>query len=473
MTTTDTVGFGGQRGPVLIALMLSTGLVAIEATILATAVPTIVADIGGFASFPWLFSAYLLAQAVTVPVYSKLADTIGRKPIMLVGISLFLVGSILCGVAWSMGALIAFRAVQGLGAGAVMPMAVTIAGDLYNVRERAKVTGYFGSVWAAASVVGPTLGGLFAEFATWRWIFFVNIPLCIIAIWMIVRLYHEQLEPRQHRIDVAGAVTLTLGLTAVILGLLEGGQAFAWSSWQSLTAFGFGAVMLIVFVFVERHAAEPVLPIAILSRRLILTTSLISMGVGAALIGLTSYVPTFLEVTTGVSPIIGGLAVASISIGWPIASSQSAKIYTRIGFRATAFIGLAVAMFGTAALFVASAWPNPVTTAISCLFVGFGLGLATTPTLVAAQSSVPWHERAVVTGTNRFTRSIGSAVGVAVFGTIANAIVLASMGGPESPEAIQQASSAVFLAAFVAAVLTVGAAIAMPRVRVEDLEAST
>ncbi|WP_436408507.1 MFS transporter [Agromyces chitinivorans] len=470
MTTTDTVGFGGRRGPILIALMLSTGLVAIEATILATAVPTIVADLGGFASFPWLFSAYLLAQAVTVPVYSKLADTIGRKPIILLGIGLFLVGSVLCGLAWDMGALIAFRAVQGLGAGAVMPMAVTIAGDIYTVRERAKVTGYFGSVWAASSVVGPTLGGLFAEFASWRWIFFVNIPLCLLAMWMIVRLYHEHLERREHRIDVAGAVTLTLGLTAVILGLLEGGQAWAWSSWQSLAAFGFGAVMLTAFAFVERRAAEPVLPIAILSRRLILTTSLISMGVGASLIGLTSYVPTYLEVTTGVGPIVGGLAVACISIGWPIASSQSARLYTRVGFRTTALVGLAFAMVGAAALFVTSAWPNPVSTAISCLVVGFGLGLATTPSLVAAQSAVPWHERAVVTGTNRFTRSIGSAVGVAVFGTIANAIVLASAGGAESAEAVQRASSAVFLAAFVAAVLTVGAAIAMPRVRVEDLE---
>jgi multidrug resistance protein len=171
--------------------MLTTGLVAIDATILATAVPTIVKDLGGFAQFPWLFSIYLLAQAVTVPVYAKLADTVGRKPIVLAGIALFLLGSVLCGLAWSMPALIAFRAIQGLGAGAVQPMAVTIAGDIYTVVERAKVQGYLASVWAISSVVGPTLGGVFSQFLSWRWIFFVNIPLCVIAAWMLLRQFHE------------------------------------------------------------------------------------------------------------------------------------------------------------------------------------------------------------------------------------------------------------------------------------------
>ena len=179
------VGFRSERGPVLIALMLSTALVAIDSTVIATAVPSVVAELGGFAQFPWLFSVYLLAQAVTVPVYGKLADLFGRKPVMLVGIGLFLVGSILCGFAWSMGALIAFRAVQGLGAGAVQPMAMTIVGDLYTLEERAKVQGYIASVWGVSSVVGPTLGGVFSEYVNWRWIFFVNIPLCLLAAGMI------------------------------------------------------------------------------------------------------------------------------------------------------------------------------------------------------------------------------------------------------------------------------------------------
>ena len=199
------VGFRSERGPVLIGIMLSTALVAIDATIIATAVPSIVASLGGFAEFPWLFSVYLLAQAVTVPVYGKLADVFGRKPVMLVGIGLFLVGSVLCGVAGSMGALIAFRAVQGLGAGAVQPMSMTIVGDLYSLEERAKVQGYIASVWAMSSVVGPTLGGVFSEYVSWRWIFFVNIPLCLIAAATIGLRFHERVDRRRPRIDYAGA----------------------------------------------------------------------------------------------------------------------------------------------------------------------------------------------------------------------------------------------------------------------------
>ncbi|WP_353808925.1 MDR family MFS transporter [Agromyces sp. SYSU T00194] len=470
MAETVSVGFRSDRGPILIALMLSTGLIAIDATILATAVPSVVADLGGFSQFPWLFSIYLLAQAVSTPVYAKLADTIGRKPLMLFGVGLFLVGSVLCGFAWDMGSLIVFRAIQGLGAGAVMPISVTIAGDIYTVRERAKAQGYLASVWAISSVVGPTLGGLFSEYLSWRWIFFVNIPLCLIAAWMLLRNYHETLEPRKHRLDIAGASTLTVGLTLVILGLLEGGQAWAWLSWQSAVAFGAGGVLLVAFGLIERRAAEPVLPLWIFSRRLILTTSLIGLGVGAALIGLTSYVPTFLETSAGVTPLVSGLAVAALTLGWPIAASQSGRLYLRIGFRPTAFIGLTITVAGSAMLFAFSAWPNPVLSALACFVVGLGMGLVATPTLIAAQSSVPWNERGVVTGTNMFTRSIGSAVGAAVFGAVANGIIARSGLGSDSPDAIQQAASAVFLAVMVVAVLTLLAAVAMPSARVDDVE---
>ena len=191
MTTNEKVagvGFRSERGPVLIAIMLSASLVALDSTIIATAVLTIVGDLGGFGQFPWLFSIYLLAQAVSVPVYGKLADLFGRKKIMLFGIGVFLLGSILCGIAWSMPALIAFRAIQGLGAGAVQPMSITIAGDIYTLAERAKVQGYLASVWAMSAVLGPALGGIFSQYLSWRWIFFVNIPLCILAAWMLIHV---------------------------------------------------------------------------------------------------------------------------------------------------------------------------------------------------------------------------------------------------------------------------------------------
>lgn len=470
MTEQTAVGFRSERGPVLIALMLSTGLVAIEATILATAVPSIVADIGGFSQFPWLFSIFLLAQAVSVPVYSKLADTIGRKPIILVGIGTFLVGSILCGFAWDMTSLIVFRAIQGLGAGAVLPVSITITGDIYTVRERARVQGYIASVWAAASVIGPSLGGLFAEFLTWRWIFFVNIPLCVVAALMLIRTYHETVHRTKHRIDVAGALVLTVGLTLLILAVLEGGQAWAWNSWQSIGAFSVAAVLLAAFVLIERRAAEPVLPLWIFSRRLILTTSLMSFGVGAVLIGLTSYVPTFLEVTAGATPIISGLAVAALTLGWPISASQSGRLFLRIGFRNTAFVGLGIAVLGAVGLVAATFVPSPLTTALSCFVVGLGLGLVASPTLIAAQSSVPWTERGVVTGANMFLRSMGSAVGVAVFGAVANGVIAESGLGAHDAEAIQAASAAVFVGVVIAAVATFAGALAMPRAHVEDIE---
>ena len=470
MTEQTAVGFRSERGPVLIALMLSTGLVAIEATILATAVPSIVADLGGFSQFPWLFSIFLLAQAVSVPVYSKLADTIGRKPIMLVGIGTFLVGSILAGFAWDMTSLIVFRAIQGLGAGAVLPVSITITGDIYTVRERARVQGYIASVWAASSVIGPSLGGLFAEFLSWRWIFFVNIPLCLLAAWMLIRNYHETVHRTKHRIDIAGAVVLTLGLTLLILAVLEGGQAWDWTSWQSLGAFAIAALLLIAFVLIERRAAEPVLPLWVFSRRLILTTSLMSFGVGAVLIGLTSYVPTFLEISAGATPIISGLAVAALTLGWPISASQSGRLFLRIGFRNTAFLGLGIATVGTAGLVAATFVPNPVTTAIACFVVGLGLGLVASPTLIAAQSSVPWSERGVVTGANMFLRSMGSAVGVAIFGAIANGVIDRSGLGEQSPVAVQAATASVFVGVVVAAVATFAGAIAMPRAHVDDVE---
>ncbi|WP_459385663.1 MFS transporter [Arthrobacter humicola] len=456
------VGFRSKRGPVLIALMLSTGLVAIDATVVATAVPAIVHDIGGFTSFPWLFSAYLLAQAVSVPVYAKLSDTIGRKPIMLIGIGLFLLGSILCGAAWSMPALIAFRVVQGLGAGAVQPMAITIAGDIYTLAERAKVQGYLASVWAVSSVVGPTLGGVFASLGIWRGIFLVNIPLCLVAGWMLVRSFRENIEPVKHRVDYLGSGLLTVSLTLLILGALEGGQAWAWDSGISDAVFAGGALLFVAFVLVERRAAEPVLPSWVVSRRLLATTAMVAFGVGAVMLGITSYVPTFLVGALSTSPIVAGLALAALTIGWPISASQSGRLYLRIGFRNTALIGITVTVIGTGVLAVTASVPNVALVAVSCFIVGLGLGLVATPTLIAAQTSVEWNERGVVTGTNLFARSIGSSIGVAVFGAIANAVYAGTPHGDTDPHTIVAASSAVFLAVMIAAVLTVVAVIGMP-----------
>ncbi|HEY8911955.1 MFS transporter [Lacisediminihabitans sp.] len=447
--------------------MVTTGLVAIDSTILATAVPSIVKDLGGFSEFPWLFSIYLLAQAVSVPVYAKLSDVVGRKPIIFIGIGLFLLGSILCGFAWSMPALIAFRVVQGLGAGAVQPMAITIAGDIYTVAERAKTQGYLASVWAISSVVGPTLGGVFSQYLTWRWIFFVNVPLCILAVWLLLKSFHEKIEHRTHKVDYLGATLLTVSLSLLILGVLEGGRAWTWNSPQSIGAFVAGGLLLVAFVFAEKRAAEPVLPLWVFSRRLLLTTALVSVGVGAILIGLTSYVPTYLELAIGTTPIVAGLALAALTIGWPISASLSGRLYLRIGFRSTVLIGMTLVVAGAAVLAAFSRTPMLAVVAGSCFLIGLGLGLVATPSLIAAQASVPWNERGVVTGTNLFSRSIGSAVGVAIFGAVANAIFAASGGSEKNPATVIAASSSVFISVGIVTLATVVAALTMPRKTVE------
>jgi EmrB/QacA subfamily drug resistance transporter len=463
----SSVGFRSERGPVLIGVMLSTGLVAIDATIIATAVPSIVGNLGGFAEFPWLFSVYLLAQAVTVPVYGKLADVVGRKPVMLFGIGLFLVGSILCGVAWSMGALIAFRAVQGLGAGAVQPMSMTIVGDLYSLQERAKVQGYIASVWAVSSVAGPTLGGVFSEYISWRWIFFVNIPLCLIAAAAIGLRFHERVDRRRPRIDYAGAGALTVALTLLILGLLEGGQVWAWGSPQSIAVLVAGAVMLGMFVLIERRAADPVVPLRLLRHRLLVATNLVAACVGAILLGLTSYVPTFVQDVLGTGPLIAGFALAALTMGWPISASQSGRVYLRIGIRSTALVGAVVVVLGSALLLLLDESSSVIQVGATSFVIGLGMGFTAAPTLIAAQSAVQWQQRGVVTGSNMFFRSAGSAVGVAVFGAIVNATLGGSGAKSERvmPEALTTAVHHVFVGTTLLAVAMLAAVLLMPRDR--------
>lgn len=467
VTTAPTAGVGlrSARGPVLLALMVSTGVIAIDATILATAVPSVVRDVGGFAQFPWLFSAYLLAQAVSVSIYAKLADIFGRKPVMLVGIALFLIGSVLCGLAWSMSALIAFRVVQGLGAGAVQPMAITIAGDIYTVAERATAQGYIASVWAVSSVVGPTLGGVFSQLGLWRWIFFVNVPLCLFAGGLIATNFREAVERSRHRIDYLGAALLAGGLTLVVLGVLEGGQAWAWASPTSIAVFAAGAALLGVFGLVERRAAEPVLPLWVLSRRLLATTTFISLGVGVVLIGLTANVPTYLENSLGVSPLVAGLSVAALTVGWPLSATLSGRLfYLRIGFRPTILIGLVLVIMGTGGLALLAHSPSVLVVAGTCFVTGIGLGLVATPSLIAAQASVEWQERGVTTGTNIFARSIGSAIGAAALGAVSNGVIAASGHAGTDPSAATAAGAAVFVAVLAAAALTVVAGLLMPKV---------
>jgi EmrB/QacA subfamily drug resistance transporter len=463
------VGLRSERGPVLAAVMLTVGLVAIDATVLATAVPAVVEDLGGFTQFPWLFSVYLLTQAVSVPIYSKLADQYGRKPMMLVGVGVFLVGSLLCGLAWSMTSLIAFRAVQGIGAGAVQPIGMTIVGDIYSVQERAKVQGYLASVWALSAVVGPTLGGVFSDYMSWRWIFFVNLPIGVAALWMFVRRFEERVERAPHRIDVLGSLLLTGGGLTLLLGLLEGGVRWAWSSPTSIGLFVAAGVMLVSFVVVERRAAEPVLPLWVFRHRVILPAILTALVVGVLLIALTTYIPLYGQSVLGNSALMAGFALAALTLGWPLSAANAGRLYLTIGFRSTMVLGAVLGLVGSLLLLTLDADSSLFHLAVPCFVMGLGFGFAVAPSVIAAQSAVGWESRAVTTGATMFARTVGSAIGVAVFGALVNAHVTGAVGhgSPDlehlSPAVLEPAIRITFVGSAIVAVALVAVSLLMPR----------
>jgi EmrB/QacA subfamily drug resistance transporter len=474
--TRASVGLRSERGPLLLAVMLSTGLVAIDNTILATAVPQVVGSLGGFTQFPWLFSIYLLTTAVTVPIYGKLADLVGRKPIMLVGIGLFVGGSVLCGLAWSMTGLIVFRAIQGLGAGAVQPMAMTIVGDIYTMQERATVQGYIASVWAVASLVGPTLGGVFAQYVSWRAIFFVNVPLGLVASWMLVRSFHERVARHRASIDWLGALLLTIGGVVLLLALLEGGQRWAWDAPVSVLLFAVALGALVAFGYVERHVGDPVLPPWVLRRRVLNAANAGSLLVGMVMLGLSSYVPLFAQGVLGHGALVAGLALAGMSIGWPISSSQAGRMFLRWGFRATVLTGALTTLAGGLLLLTVGARSSIWHLGLPCFVMGLGFGLVVPSGVIAAQSSVVWASRGVATGANMFGRSLGSAVGVAVFGAVANGVVRHRLHG--TVPALEQLGAGdlepalhlVFVVAVAISVLLLVSGVAMP-VRVHEQDA--
>ncbi|MGC4112926.1 MAG: MDR family MFS transporter [Nocardioides sp.] len=470
------VGLRSERGPILLAVMLSTGLFAIDSTILATAVPSLVDDLGGFTSFPWLFSIYLLAQAVSVPIYGKLADLYGRKPMMLVGVGLFLVGSLLCGIAWGMTSLIVFRLVQGLGAGAIGPIGMTIVGDIYTLQERATVQGYLAGVWAMAALIGPTLGGVFSDSIGWRWIFFVNLPLGAAAMWTLWTRFHETVERRRHRIDYVGATLLGVGGTLLLLALLEGGVQWAWDSSTSIVLFAAAVVLLAVFVAVERRASEPVLPLWVFRMRVLNVANAGSLVVGVLMMGLSSYVPLYSQTVLGTGAIVAGLVLAAMTIGWPIAASTAGRLYLTVGFRFTLLLGGVVSLLGAGILVTVDEHSSLLHLAFACFVMGIGFGYVASPSVVAAQTAVSWAQRGVATGANMFGRSVGSAVGVAIFGAIVNSRVSGALGTrhPDlqhvSGSVLEPAVHDVFAVSLVISVALVIVGVLMPK-RVTEPEA--
>ncbi|WP_432122797.1 MFS transporter [Streptomyces sp. S1] len=424
-----------RRGPVVAALMLGMGLAALDGTIVSTAVPQIVGDLGGLAVFSWLFSGYLLAVTVTLPVYGKLSDTFGRKPVLVAGVVLFLLGSLLCAAAWNMASLIAFRVVQGLGGGALQGTVQTIAADLYPLKERPKIQAKLSSVWAASSVAGPAAGGLLAGYADWRWIFLINLPVGLVALWLICRHLVEPARTApaapaaRGRIDWAGALCVFATGVLLLTALVQGGVAWPWLSAPSLGLLGGAAVLGAVTVAVERRAAEPIIPGWVWRRRTIAAVNLALGALGLLMVAPTVFLPTYAQSVLGLGPIAAGFVLSAMTLSWPVSAALSNRVYTRIGFRRTAILGI------SGALLVLLAFPllpfpgEPWQPALLMLLLGAALGLFQLPLIVGVQSTVPYEERGTTTASVLFCRQVGQSVGAALFGAVANGVLAARLGG--------------------------------------------
>ncbi len=405
---------------VIIALMLGMTLAALDTTIVGTALPTIVGKLGGITLYSWVFSAYLLTSTTTVPIYGKLADLFGRKPLFLFGSGLFLLGSLASGASQTMVQLIIFRAIQGLGAGAVLPIVLTIIGDIFSLEERPRVQCLFSGVWGLSSIIGPALGGLIVDHFSWRWVFYINLPFGLLSMFLLGIALKENVVRQKRAIDYTGSLTLTAGIVALLFALLQGGQSWAWQSWQSLGLFAVATVFLVMFFAQEKRAPEPILPLTLFTNRIISVSSIGAVILGVVMFGVTTYVPLFVQGVNGGTATSAGLTLGPLLLAWPIASTLSGKIILRYGYRFTAIAGTLLVLIGTGMVSMYQVGTTLPFVVVSMLVIGAGLGLMSMAFLLSVQNAVPWNLRGVATASNQFFRSMGGTVGVAIMGTILN-----------------------------------------------------
>lgn len=408
---------------VTIGIMAALSVTALDSTVVGTSMPTIIGQLGGISEYGWVFSVYLLASTTTVPLYSRLADMIGRKPVFLVGLALFVGGSALCGLSGSMLQLILFRAIQGAGAGAVQPMSFTIAGDIFEMRQRARMQGLFSSVWGVAAIVGPVIGGVITTTIGWPWVFELNLPVGLIAGLIIWRVFHERFERRPHRLDVPGGLLLTGAIVVLLFAASEAGSLFGWTSPVLVGLVAVSIVLFIAFVRVERRTPEPLIDLDLLRNRLVAAGLTIQVAAGVVMFGLTTYVPPLVQGVHGGTPLQAGLAVGAMSLGWPVGSVIGGRALIRYGARSVVLVGTAMLVAGTAVITQADRFPLLAVPVVGAALTGLGLGLSATTLMVVIQGAVPWNRRGVATGLIQFSRTIGGAVGVGVMGGILTAFV--------------------------------------------------
>ncbi|NKN07261.1 MDR family MFS transporter [Rhizobium laguerreae] len=406
-----------NRVLIVATIMLATFMVAIEATIVATAMPRIVGELGGFSYYSWVFSAFLLAQSTTTVIYGKLSDIFGRKPVLIGGILIFLVGSLLCGLAWSMMSLVLFRLLQGLGAGAIQPVTMTIIGDLFKLEERGRVQGAMATVWATSAVVGPLAGGIIVDNISWAWIFWINLPIGVISIIAFMVFLKEDVAHKQVKIDYLGSVLFSISIVALLVMLTETDT----SVWILLSLFAVFVVTGLLFLAQEKRAPEPIISIPLWSRRLIATSNAATLLAGMALIGLSTILPLYVQGVLGRSPLVAGFTLTMLVVGWPLAVMLSSRFYKAFGIRRTLRVGSLMFPFGACFLLFLTPDSSPIVAGAGSFFMGFGMGLISLTSLVLVQDSVEWSMRGSATASIIFARSLGNTLGATVLGAILNA----------------------------------------------------
>ncbi|HLI21186.1 MAG TPA: MDR family MFS transporter [Stellaceae bacterium] len=423
----------GRRRWIVAACCIAIFMVSVESSIVATAMPSIVAAVGGFEYVSWVFAAYLLSQAVAIPIYGRLADLWGRKWLLIGSTAAFLVGTLLCSAAWGMIPLVIFRFVQGAGGGGLQPLALTIIGDLYPPVERVKVQGNLNAIWGVSALSGPLIGAVLTATLGWRSVFWINVPPAIVMIAILWATYHEQMKVRQHSVDYLGSLLLVIGVGALLLTLV---QFAALNGETILILLGIAALALGALAYWEVRAPEPIVPLELWRNPIVSTTNIGSLAIGMVMMGVIVFVPPYVQGVMGRSPVIAGFALISQSLGWTIVGAFAGRLLVKVTYRTMAVWGGALLVVGSAMLIALDPQRGASWAFLSGTFIGFGIGFCNTTFLVAAQNAVDWQRRGAATSGNLFMRQFGASVGAALLGGVINWALARRI--PEGRDAIDQ-----------------------------------